>query len=114
MIKIFSETNMWTPSGICVVDQSAEYYRKDGYWNGAVWMPAWFMWKTMLDPGRPDLAWKLHTRRWVCGKAKWMNHTMYSNIFWPIPGAARGGINFPPCPRRSSSGFPLYFETGAR
>ena len=58
--KIFSPTNMWTPSGICVVDQSASYYRNDGYWNGAVWMPhQWFMWKTMLDLGRPDLAWTI-------------------------------------------------------
>ena len=31
--KIFSPTNMWTPSGICVVDQSAAYYRNDGYLN---------------------------------------------------------------------------------
>lgn len=58
--KIFSEKNMWTPSGICVVDRSASYYRNDGYWNGAVWMPhQWFMWKTMLDLGRPDLAQKI-------------------------------------------------------
>lgn len=55
--RIFSEKHMWTPSGICVVDQSAPYYRPDGYWNGAVWMPhQWFMWKCMLDLGRADLA----------------------------------------------------------
>lgn len=58
--KIFSEKNMWTPSGICVVDQSAPYYRIDGYWNGSVWMPhQWFIWKTMLDLGRPELAFKI-------------------------------------------------------
>jgi len=58
--KIFSPANMWTPSGICVVDQSAPDYRRDGYWNGAVWMPhQWFMWKTMLDLGRADLAWQI-------------------------------------------------------
>lgn len=58
--KLLSATNMWTPSGICVVDQSAPYYRNDGYWNGTVWMPhQWFMWKTMLDLGRPELAWKI-------------------------------------------------------
>lgn len=61
--KIFSPTNMWTRYGIGVVDQSAPYYRKDGYWNGTVWMPhQWFMWKTMLDLGRADLAAKIaHT-----------------------------------------------------
>lgn len=58
--KIFSEDHMWTPAGICVVDKEADYYRNDGYWNGAVWMPhQWFMWKTMLDLGRTDLAYKI-------------------------------------------------------
>ncbi|RYZ88981.1 MAG: glycoside hydrolase, partial [Proteobacteria bacterium] len=58
--KIFSTKHMWTPSGIGVVDQSAPYYREDGYWNGAVWMPhQWFMWKTMLDLGRSDLAFQI-------------------------------------------------------
>ena len=55
--KIFSPKHMWTPSGLGVVDQSAPYYRKDGYWNGSVWMPhQWFIWKTMLDLGKPKLA----------------------------------------------------------
>jgi len=58
--KIFSDKNMWTPAGISVVDQSAPYYKIDGYWNGSVWMPhQWFVWKTMLDLGRPDLAFKI-------------------------------------------------------
>jgi hypothetical protein len=43
--------------------KQAPYYRIDGYWNGAVWMPhQWFMWKTMLDLGRTDLAWKIAER----------------------------------------------------
>ncbi|MBI5370781.1 MAG: glycoside hydrolase [Sphingobacteriales bacterium] len=58
--KIFSENHMWSPAGISVVDQSAPYYRIDGYWNGSVWMPhQWFTWKTMLDLGRPELAFKI-------------------------------------------------------
>ena len=58
--KIFSPKYMWTDIGISVVDQSSPYYRNDGYWNGAVWMPhQWFMWKTMLDINRPDLAYKI-------------------------------------------------------
>ena len=61
--KIFSEDHMWSKAGICVVDKQAPYYRIDGYWNGAVWMPhQWFMWKTMLDLGRTDLAWKIAER----------------------------------------------------
>lgn len=55
--KLFSPQHLWTASGLGVVDQSAPYYRKDGYWNGSVWMPhQWFMWKTMLDLGKPELA----------------------------------------------------------
>jgi len=55
--KLFSPNHMWTPYGMGVVDQSASYYLNDGYWNGAVWMPhQWFIWKTMLDLGRPELA----------------------------------------------------------
>lgn len=77
--KMFSVTNMWTPSGMGVVDQSAEYYRTDGYWNGSVWMPhQWYMWKTMLDLGRPDLAWT------TAHKALdiWKTETDYSyNVF---------------------------------
>jgi polygalacturonase len=58
--KIFSDEHMWSKAGICVVDKQAPYYRIDGYWNGAVWMPhQWFIWKTMLDLGKTDLAWKI-------------------------------------------------------
>jgi len=61
--RIFSPTNLWTSAGISVVDQSAPYYRNDGYWNGAVWMPhQWFMWKTMLDLGQADLARRIAQR----------------------------------------------------
>ncbi|HEY1787020.1 MAG TPA: trehalase family glycosidase [Verrucomicrobiae bacterium] len=77
--KIFSQTNMWTRSGMGVVDQSAEYYRQDGYWNGAVWMPhQWYMWKTMLDLGRPDLAWTIAHK----ALEVWKTETDYSyNVF---------------------------------
>lgn len=58
--RVFSPKHMWSPSGITVVDQSAPYYRTDGYWNGAVWMPhQWFIWKSMLDMDRSDLAYKV-------------------------------------------------------
>lgn len=50
----------WTRIGLSTVDQSAPYFRKDGYWNGAVWMPhQWFFWKTSLDHNRPDFAWQI-------------------------------------------------------
>jgi len=55
--RLFSPQRMWTRIGLSTVDQSAPYYRRDGYWNGAVWMPhQWFFWKAMLDLGRGDRA----------------------------------------------------------
>lgn len=48
---------LWTDCGLSTVDQSAPYYRRDGYWNGAVWMPyQWLFFKTALDAGKADFA----------------------------------------------------------
>jgi hypothetical protein len=55
--RLADPDRFWTPIGLSTMDQSAPYYRKDGYWNGAVWMPhQWFMWKTALDLGQGDFA----------------------------------------------------------
>ncbi len=55
-----SPQRLWSPIGLSTVDQSAPYYRHDGYWNGAVWMPhQWFLWKTMLDLGQAEFAFKI-------------------------------------------------------
>ncbi len=57
---LFSEKELWTSVGISTVDQSASYYKNDGYWNGAVWMPhQWSMWKALLDCGKGELAFKI-------------------------------------------------------
>lgn len=57
MERLFSPHHMWTQIGISTVDQSAPYYRKDGYWNGAVWFPhQWFYWKAMFDLGHAGRA----------------------------------------------------------
>ncbi|HEY8598843.1 MAG TPA: hypothetical protein VIL85_10465 [Thermomicrobiales bacterium] len=57
LAHLFDPARHWTPIGLTAVDQSAPYYRADGYWNGAVWMAhQWYFWRTMLDLGRPDLA----------------------------------------------------------
>ena len=54
---LFNPARHWTPIGLTTVDQSAPYYRADGYWNGAVWMAhQWYFWRAALDLGRPDLA----------------------------------------------------------
>lgn len=55
-----SPRRLWSPIGLSTVDQSAPYYRHDGYWNGAVWFPhQWFLWKTMLDLGQADFAFQI-------------------------------------------------------
>jgi hypothetical protein len=54
---LMSEEHLWSQCGLSTVDQSAPYYKNDGYWNGAVWMPhQWFFWKTLLDMGNADEA----------------------------------------------------------
>ncbi|MGR5437026.1 MGH1-like glycoside hydrolase domain-containing protein [Vibrio owensii] len=46
-----------SPIGVSTVDMSAPYYSKEGYWNGAVWMPhQWFIWRGALDHGKFDFA----------------------------------------------------------
>ena len=48
---------MLSPYGISAVDQSAGYFKVNGYWNGNVWFPhQWFIWKSMLDLGLTDFA----------------------------------------------------------
>jgi len=61
MLKnLLSEAHLRTPIGLTTVDQSASYYRRDGYWNGAVWMPhQWLFWKTLLDFGMLDEAFRI-------------------------------------------------------
>jgi len=55
--SLMASEHLWTPYGLTAVDQSAPYYREDGYWNGTVWMAhQWFFWKALLDLGRLDEA----------------------------------------------------------
>lgn len=54
---ITNENEMHTPFGISAVDKSASYYKVNGYWNGNIWFPhQWFIFKSMLDIGRADIA----------------------------------------------------------
>ena len=58
--RLFSPDHLWTDTGLTAIDQSAPYFKDDGYWNGAVWMShQWIFWKTMLDMGRSEEAWKI-------------------------------------------------------
>lgn len=60
---LFSPEELWTRVGLSTVDQSAPYYKVDGYWNGAVWFPhQWVMWKALLDLGKGEEAYRVaHT-----------------------------------------------------
>ena len=69
--KLADERALMTPIGLTTVDQSAPYYRSDGYWNGAVWMPhQWFFWKALLDLGETDLAFEIARRALDVWKAE--------------------------------------------
>lgn len=58
--KLESTEHLWTDCGLSTVDQSASYYRNDGYWNGAVWVPyQWIFFKAALDCGRTAFAKRL-------------------------------------------------------
>lgn len=55
-----SEKEMLCPYGISAVDMTAGYFMVNGYWNGNVWFPhQWFIWKTMLDLGETEFAYKI-------------------------------------------------------
>jgi neutral trehalase len=57
---LFNPKELWSDIGLSTVDRSAAYYKIDGYWNGAVWMPhQWVIWKALLDLGKGDLAFKI-------------------------------------------------------
>ena len=55
-----SDDEMFSPVGISAVDKTASYYITNGYWNGNVWLShQWFVWKTMLDLGETDFAYRI-------------------------------------------------------
>lgn len=55
-----SEEEMMSKVGISAVNMQADYFSVNGYWNGNVWFAhQWFIWKTMLDLGESDFAYKI-------------------------------------------------------
>lgn len=57
---IMNENEMMSKVGISAVNMSAGYFATNGYWNGNVWFShQWFVWKTMLDLGESDFAFKI-------------------------------------------------------
>lgn len=66
------QKGLMTKFGVSVVDTTAGYYRKDGYWNGSVWMPhQWILSKALLDRGRHDLSYEIACK----GLKVWKNET---------------------------------------
>jgi hypothetical protein len=111
--KIFSDKHMWTPAGICVVDQAAPYYRIDGYWNGAVWMShQWFVWKTMFDLGRTDLAFKIADKALEIWK-KETDETYYTfEHFFAKTGRGAGWHQFAALSTPVMMWFSAYYKPG--
>jgi hypothetical protein len=112
--KIFSPQHMWTPSGICVVDQSAPYFKPVGYWNGSVWMPhQWFVWKAMLDLGRIDLARKIALKALDIFKNEVDNSYATFEYFSAKTGRGAGWHQFGGLSAPILSWFSAYFKPGA-
>lgn len=60
LAHIQSEAEMMSKVGISAVNMQAGYFATNGYWNGNVWFShQWFVWKTMLDLGETDFAYKI-------------------------------------------------------
>ncbi|MBS0032342.1 MGH1-like glycoside hydrolase domain-containing protein [Chitinophaga sp. 22321] len=111
--KIFSSKHMWSPSGITVVDQSAPYYRSDGYWNGAVWMPhQWFVWKTMLDMDSSDLAYKIASTGLDVYKRETDASYYTFEHFLAASGRGAGWHQFSGLSTPVLSWFTAYYKTG--
>ena len=96
--NLMSDTHLWTPIGVTTVDQSAPYYRNDGYWNGAVWMPhQWFIGKpygTSAASGKPTGS---RAQRSISGKRKSRHPTTASSISWCSRAAAPAGTSSAGC-----------------
>lgn len=58
--NLMDEEKLFTKIGLSTVDMSAAYYKREGYWNGSVWMPhQWFYFKSLLDYGYGAEAFKI-------------------------------------------------------
>lgn len=58
-----NEKEMLSPYGISAVDQSASYFKVNGYWNGNIWFAhQWFIWKSMLDCAEGEFAFEIAKR----------------------------------------------------
>jgi hypothetical protein len=111
--KLFSPEHLWTQTGISAVDQSAPYYKTDGYWNGSVWMPhQWFIWKTLLDLGKPDLAFQLAKKALDVWKTETDASYYTFEHFLAKSGRGAGWHQFSGLSAPVLSWFASYYKTG--
>jgi len=108
-----SPQHIWSTVGLSAVDQSAEYYKTDGYWNGTVWMPhQWFFWKSMLDLGESEFAWEIAKRGLDLWK-KETDSTYYSMEYFQIlTGRGAGWHEFGGLSSPIVKWFATYFKPG--
>jgi len=111
--NVFSPKHLWTPYGITAVDQSATYFRQDGYWNGTVWMPhQWFMWKAMLDLGEGDKAWQIaHTALELWKRETDLTYSTYEH-FISSSGRGAGWAQFSGLSSPVLNWFSAYYKKG--
>jgi hypothetical protein len=111
--KLLSPEHCWTPYGLSSVDQSAPYFRRDGYWNGSIWMPyQWFFWKAALSDGKADIAWRIAKT----GLDLWQQETQASYAcyehFETSSGRGAGWHHFSGLSTPVSAWFGAYFHQG--
>jgi hypothetical protein len=104
---------LWSPHGIVSVSLVAPYARKDGYWNGKVWMPhQWFIWKAMITTGELE-----HAERIAQTAVRvWKNATdeTYNNYeqFDGDTGQGEGCHHFPGLSAPVAAFFHRYYTPG--
>lgn len=113
MSNLTTKGKIWSDVGLSTVDQSAPYYNKDGYWNGHVWMPhQWFFWKTMLDLGEDDFAYKISDTALNLWKKETEDTYSCSEYFSIETGKGKGWYQFGGLSAPVLSWFSSYYKIG--
>ena len=104
---------IWSDIGLSTIDQRAPYYYKKGYWNGHVWMPhQWFFWKSMLDEGEADFAYKIAKTALDLWKQETENSYNCYEYFSIETGKGKGWHQFSGLSSPVLSWFNAYYQIG--
>ncbi|BDD11974.1 hypothetical protein FUAX_44060 (plasmid) [Fulvitalea axinellae] len=89
LANLKSESELWSPTGLRNVSQSASYCQSDRRWNGAVsFAHQWFFWKSMLDLGETEFAAKIaETALTTLSEETASSHNVYGHY---LPQTGRG------------------------